>query len=169
MLSLTRPVLMSLVLAITLSGCGFKPLYRTEADDPAISAALAAIEIAPIEDRIGQRVHNELLDRITPLGRAAEPRYILTVILDEERENVALLQDETVTRANYQITARFRLADYNDDTVLLDGSTWAATSFDVVRSDYSTLMAQQAAQGRLAADIAQEIRIRLSIYFGQAN
>ena len=153
---------------VTLLGaCGFRPMYQAQGDDPAITQALAAISIGDIEERLGQKVRNELLDIITPTGEPASPTYLLQVRLVEERDDIGLRQDASATRANYRLQAQFRLEEVASATVLIDGSSWAATAFDVVQSDYSTLMAERAAQDRLARDIALEIRNRLAIYFGR--
>ena len=161
-----RLIVISL-LATLLASCGFQPMYRADADSPAVSQSLAAIDIAPITDRLGQKVHNELLDIITPGGVPTSPQYTLLVRLVEERENVGLLQDASSTRATYRLQAHFRLELIDDGTVIIDGNTWASTAYDVVSSDYSTLIAERAAQDRLSRDVALEVRNRLAIYFGR--
>ena len=162
-----RHLIIITVLATLLSACGFQPMYRADAENLAISQSLDAITIEPIPDRLGQKVHNELLDIVTPTGEPTSPLYRLSVRLVEEREDVGLRQDASSTRANYRLQAHFRLEETASDTVLIDGNTWAETAYDIVMSDYSTLMAERAAQDRLSRDIALEIRNRLAIYFGR--
>jgi LPS-assembly lipoprotein len=162
-----KRLLLITILTTLLASCGFRPMYGADADNPAISQDLAAIEIGLIPDRLGQKVRNELLDIITPTGEPSAPRYRLLVRLEEEREDIGLRQDASSTRASYRLQAHFRLEETADDAVLIDGNSWAATAFDIVQSDYSTLMAERAAQDRLARDIALEIRNRLAVYFGR--
>ena len=162
-----RKALCTLLVVTILGGCGFQPMYGTDAENTSVTAALAAITINEIPDRLGQQVHNELLDVINPAGEPTNPAFSLSVRLVEEREDVGLRQDASVTRANYRLQAQFRLVDTTDESVLIDGSTWAETAFDVVSSDYSTLISERAAQSRLARDVALEIRNRLALYFGR--
>jgi LPS-assembly lipoprotein len=162
-----RHLIVITVLASLVGACGFKPMYQTDAENMAISHSLDAITIMDIPDRLGQKVHNELLDIVTPKGEPVSPMYQLSVRLVEERDAVGLRQDASSTRANYRLQAHFRLVETSTDTVLIDGDTWSETSFDIVMSDYSTLMAERAAQDRLSRGIALEIRNRLALYFGR--
>ena len=150
---MTRLITM-LCAALLLTGCGFTPMYGTDAENSSVTQAMAAIDIEEIPDRLGKQVHNNLLDAITPGGMPGSAQYRLQVQLLEEREDVGLRQDASVTRANYRLRAQFRLIDNNDEAVLIHGSTWAETAFDVTSSDYSTLIAERAAQERLARDVA---------------
>ena len=50
-----------------VAGCGFEPLHARKTG--AAPSLLAKIRIEPITDRIGQQLHNLLLDRLNPKGR----------------------------------------------------------------------------------------------------
>ncbi|MEC7397360.1 MAG: hypothetical protein VX639_09450, partial [Pseudomonadota bacterium] len=54
--------ILTLAVMATLAGCGFRPLYGGS-ENAAINSQLGAIRIATIEDRVGQKIHNLLLDR----------------------------------------------------------------------------------------------------------
>ena len=70
-------VLIAATGAAALVGCGFQPLHSRNAGGSA--ARLAEIRIMPIADRIGQQLHNLLLDKLTPMGPPAVARYVLRV------------------------------------------------------------------------------------------
>ncbi|MFN3230633.1 MAG: LPS assembly lipoprotein LptE [Alphaproteobacteria bacterium] len=161
---MTRTLLISLT-ALTLAACGFKPMYGQRAESPAVTQALASVEVAPIEDRLGQLVRTALSDRLTPGGGPNSPRYTLKVSVIEEREDVGIRQDASITRANYRLSAKFDLVEVESDTVLITGTTWSQTAFDVVQQDFATVTAEQDAQRRLAGEVADEIAARLAIYF----
>ena len=162
-----KKLLLISMVTLVLAGCGFKPMYRADAENMAVTEAMATVDIGEIEQRLGQKVRNELLDIVTPLGEPSQPVYHLSIRLNEERDDVGLRRDASSTRANYRLQAQFRLMEISSEDVLIDGSTWANTGFDIVQSDYATLMAERAAQDRLAREIALEIRNRLAIYFGR--
>ena len=142
-------------------------MYGEQATGPAVTQEMAAISIDPIDDRLGQLVRNALLDRVTPMGSPREPIYRLKVRVTEEREDVGLRQDASVTRANYRLNGQFQLVEIATDTPLMTGNTWTATAYDVVQQDFSTVVAQRDAERRLAVELAEEIRTRLAIYFGR--
>ena len=150
-----------------LASCGFKPLYGENELSASVVEDLASAYVEPIPDRIGQLVHNELLHRMTPLGAPAEAKYILKVKLKEVRDDVAIRQDESITRVNYRLTAIFELTSLADDTVLLVGNAWSMTAFDRVQSDFATIVAQEDAQARLAKDVAEEIKMRIAVHLGR--
>jgi hypothetical protein len=81
-----------------LAGCGFRPLYGTPQYD--ILPELAAIQVSPIADRIGQQLRNMLYDRLTPDGEPKRPRYTLRVRVTTTKKSLGIQEDETVTRAN---------------------------------------------------------------------
>ena len=155
--------------ALALSACGFRPMYGQRADAPAIAQELAAVEVAEISDRLGQLVRTAITDRITPGGGPANPRYTLQVRVLEEREDVGIRPDASITRANYRLSATFDLVEIASDTVLITGTTWSQTAFDVVQQDFATVSAELAAQRRLADEVADEITTRLAIYFDREN
>ncbi len=161
---MTRGAL-SLVLLLALSACGFKPMYGQRAEAPAVTQELARVDIAPMEDRLGQLVRGAISDRITPTGAPSNPLYSLKVSVIEEREDVGIRGDASITRANYRLSAQFDLIDLESDDVLITGTTWSQTAFDVVQQDFATVTAELDAQRRLADEIAEEITTRLAVYF----
>ena len=162
-----KRILCTFVLVGLLGGCGFQPMYGTNAENTSVTQALAATTIEEIPGRLGQMVHNDLLNVVNPTGESGSPQFSLIVKLTEEREDIGLRQDASITRANYRLKAQFRLVDLADEAVLIDGNTWAETAFDVGTSDYSTLISERAAQERLSSDLSLEIRNRLALYFGR--
>ena len=161
----------SLLSMLTLTACGFKPMYGANATGQTITRALADIAIdpvgGPIDARLSQQVRNALLDRISPLGRPADARYRLTVAVTEDREDVGLRQDASVTRANVSLNAQFQLVDTETDAPVLTSNAWVATSYDVTQQDFSTVTAQQAAERRLTLDLAEDIRTQLALHFSR--
>ena len=118
-------------------------------------------------DRVGQIVRNQLLILLNPRGRAAASRYRLVVELEESIENLAFQQDDTVTRKNLRLTARFNLHDISSDTGVLRGATRSIAAYNVVRSDYANLISERDARDRAAQNVAEEIKIRLAVYFSR--
>ncbi len=152
----------AVVAGAVLAGCGFRPVHSQKYG--ASAAHLAEIGIAPIADRIGQQLYNLLRDKLNPMGPPAAPRYVLRVTLTESRLNLAVRKDETATRANLVMRASFRLIRAADDETLLTASAVSANSYNILRSDFATLSAENDARARAVRQISDEIKTRIGIY-----
>jgi LPS-assembly lipoprotein len=154
-----------LAAALCLAACGFRPLYGERSYGPDVQAQMSAVDIAPIEDRLGQIVRNHLLDAMNPRGAPGSPRYRLEVILAPTRENLAFREDEAATRVNLRVSATYVLKRARSDDVLERGGVRVITSYNVTREEYATLVADRDAQARAAREIADEIVSRLAVWF----
>ncbi len=67
----------ALALAAGLAGC-FQPLY-SEAAHPGLVDKVRAIEVAPIKDRIGHYLADNLTTDLNGTGQTPPPQYRLTV------------------------------------------------------------------------------------------
>ncbi len=149
----------------TLIGCGFRPLHSK--DSGAAAAGLAKIRIAPIADRVGQQLHNLLLDKLTPLGPPAVPRYVLRVKLSESLQNLAVRKDDVATRANLVMRASFTLVSADDDTALLTNIAISANSYNILRQEFATLSAENDARARAVRELSDAIRTQVAIYLSR--
>ena len=67
----------ALALASGLAGC-FQPLYG-EASHPGLVEDLRAIEVAPIKDRVGHYLAENLIAELNGTGQNPPPKYHLAV------------------------------------------------------------------------------------------
>jgi len=155
-------VLMMAVLAMGLSACGFRPLYAERG--PGGANRVGAVEVAPIPDRMGWQVRNEL---IRSLGgtEPADAAYRLDVTLAARTEGLAIQNDDAVTRYNYRLTVAYVLTEKATGKVLLDERTRAIASYNVVDSPYATTVAERDAEERTARQAAELIALRLATWF----
>jgi len=152
------------ILAVSIAGCGFEPLYGDKSGGD-VEGELSSVKIQTIPGRIGQQVHNYLLDRINRKGRPGEPSYLLSVTLEVERVVLGVERDQTVTRAKLIILANVRLQETATEEVLLDRSARSTSSYNIVDSAVGTRSAELDAADRAAREISDEIRLILSLYF----
>ena len=152
------------VLALLMLGaCGFEPLYGTRGSDgPGVRAA--AIEIAPIKDRIGHVVRNHLIDSLTPDGQPARPDYRLAIAITRSTAPLMIQLDNSVPRFNLTLRATFSLSD-RTGAVVYDGKAQAIGSYNVVDSEFATLAAEQDAAREAARSLSDEIRALVLVYF----
>ena len=79
--------LVTLTILISLTGCGFEPIYNAGTSS-VFESDMREIEISPIKNRIGQQLRNELEQRILPKGRARFSKYILNVTLSKSKQGL---------------------------------------------------------------------------------
>jgi len=151
--------------ALGLAGCGFEPLYGRR-NRPAI-ARLAAVKIDRIPDRIGQVLRNELLSRMSPAGEAARPLYRLQITVSQSSAALAIQPDDSITRFNLRLTARFRLYEIASGRLLYKDATTAVGSYNAVQSDFANLSAERDTATRAAEAASQEITTLLALYFSR--
>ena len=151
---------------VLLEACGFRPLYGSR-ETGAAAAELAAVEIKPISERVGQQLHNLLLDRINPRGRPGNPRYILKITLTQGIERLAVRKTAFSTRANLRLTATFSLAPAGGGEALVSGIILAISSYNILNSEFATLTSEKDARSRATGQLAEDIRTRLAVFFTQ--
>lgn len=156
-----------MVLLAGLTACGFRPLYGPQGGYDASLAELASVRILPIPDRIGQVLHNSLLDRLTPGGAPLNPRYRLGVSMVKQKEGLAFEKDESVTRINLTLSATYQLTEIATGNIVTAGSARSVAAFSVVRSEFANISAEADAERRAARAVGEDIWIRLGVYFSQ--
>ena len=119
----------------------------------------------PIQGRVGQKFHNLLRDRLNPAGQPERPAYLLEVTLTREKKGLGVRKDETATRANLTVRARFKLRSAEDRKLLLDGRARSVNSFNILDAFYATTVAEGDALRRGLRALADDIGLRLSVYF----
>ena len=120
-----------------LGACGFRSLYGTDATGDA-PGELATIKVNPIADRLGQQLRNNLLDLLNPRGGPANPRYFLTVSLDQSTQRLAIEKDAFATRANLRLRAEFSLQDPDSREIVLSGKSLVVSSYNILDSEFAT-------------------------------
>ena len=154
-----------------LAGCGFQPLHSRRGKSSNASgnilSDMAYVEVAPIADRVGQMVRNQLLDLLHPRGMMDRPVFRLVVTLVETQEGLAIQQDDSTTRYNLRLVAQFKLTDTRDGADLLKGTARAIAAYSIVLADYANLASQKDARKRAAHSMAENIQNRIAVYISR--
>lgn len=162
------PAAVAAVVVLTAAACGFQPLYGKKSVGE-VETRLSQVKIAVIPNRIGQQVHNYLLDRLNRKGRPGAPDYLLSVKLNVENIRLGIERDETATRAKLVLVADFDLQDIATEEILLKRSARSTNSYNIVDSAVATRSAELDAIDRAAREVSEEIRLMLSLYFRRAG
>jgi LPS-assembly lipoprotein len=153
-------------LLLTVNACGFRPLHAPSDDARSTPAdRLATIRINPLEGRVGQQLHNLLRDRLNASGQPRDPAYALQIALRITTQELGIRKDETATRANLTLSARFELRDLDSRAVLLAGRSVSVNSYDIFDAFYATTVAEEDAVRRGLRVLADDIGLRLAVHF----
>ena len=158
--------LLPFLLLVPLAGCGFHPLY---ADEPVFGydPDLAAIDVRPVPDRIGQQLTSALKEQLNPRGIALQKRYVLNITLTFGRADLGIRRDNTSTRGELVFYVNLSLSDTAKRTEVYHENLRTVTSFNLPDDAYAALVAEQKARQEAAEQMGVEIAERLSLYVRQ--
>jgi LPS-assembly lipoprotein len=153
-----------LALALAVAGCGYHPLYGNHADSASI-AELGSVYVSPISNREGQILRNFLIEGLNENEQPGYPTHTLVISLQIQSTGIALSRDNTTSRTNITAAANFQLIDSATNKPVLKSLARATTSYDVLQSDYATLVSRDDAVNRTLREVSDEIRTRIGVYF----
>jgi len=150
--------------AVSLGGCGWTPVYADFATGPA-DAELRAVRVAPIPERIGQKLALALRDSLNQTGEVTPQRYILRISLQVIRLDLGVSTSGTGTRGRLEVYANFNLADIAANTVLLSLTSHVNESFDILANQYANTVTEGDAHTRAVEELRRDIMARLIVFF----
>jgi LPS-assembly lipoprotein len=157
-----------LAVALAAGGCGFQPLYGQRGGS-SVGDHMAATRIGIIEDRTGQQLRNALLIELQPGGISGSTRYALDVKVAESISQLAVAKDETTSRSSLELRATYSLKRIEDGKVLFEGVSRAASSYNIVASNFATVSAEADARRRAVRVLGEDMKIQLGAYFNRVG
>lgn len=157
------------LLLTTVSSCGFQPLYGINDQRPGALAAIAAIDVAPIPNRIGQVLRTALMQYFQTAAATTPKTLRLHITLAENRADLLILPNATVRFAKMTLSAQFSLRRLRDDKVLIRATSTAISSFNPQTSEYAKQIAENAARKRAIEAIAIDIRQQIALFLRQQH
>jgi LPS-assembly lipoprotein len=147
-----------------LAGCGWAPLYADRQTGPA-DAELRAIKVAPIPERIGQRLAWALRSSLNPGGGEPVPqRYLLQTTLQVVRVDLGIQTQGFGTQGRLDVYATILLTDIKSNAALVSGTNHVAETFSILANDYSNVVAEDDAKTRAVAQLSGDITSRLTLF-----
>ena len=77
---------------------------------------------------------------------------------------MAVQKTEIATRANLSFTAKFGLTRRGQAATLLSGQSSSVTSYNILTSEFATLVAERNARDRAVRELSMEITNQLAIF-----
>ncbi len=144
-----------------VAACNVRPLHAPQ-QQAQVSQSLSSTRIQPLANRLGQKLHNLLRDRINPYGQPSDPAYLLQVSVNRRETESGLREDETATRITLTLTANYRLTTNQGGEVVTQGTTGAQAVFNILENRFSSQVSEETAEERALALIADSITTRLT-------
>jgi LPS-assembly lipoprotein len=164
-----RRQLLTLVAGVSLSGCGFQPVYMPTVSGYAGVAQreLAAIQVDLIPDRPGQVLRQALQDRFERDGSGEAHLYDLSVGFSVSGEGIAIQQDSSVTRIRMIGSANWTLVAQDPGrTKLSSGYAKAVDGLNLIDTQYFAAdLENEVVTRRLANALADQITVQLAAFF----
>jgi LPS-assembly lipoprotein len=157
---------MLIAAAVSLTACGFQPLYGTTAGGSRLGAVMAGVEVTPIPGRVGQKLRNELIFENTGGGEAGPTGYKLDIVIKESVLNTLVKISGDAKEQIYELDATFKLMKAGK--VILEGKATSRASYERVETIFSNVRARVDAENRAARTVAESIKVRLAAYLSQA-
>ena len=146
--------------AVSLTGCGFAPLYAKTG----LTTNLSQVAIDVPQTRTGYFLEQDLRNGLG--GDDASPKaYKLTIKMKESHYSVGYRVDDTSTRSEITSGVSYVLEDPMTGKVLLANNFSETVTYDTSKSPFTGVISQQNAQQRIATSISQQIQRDLALYF----
>jgi LPS-assembly lipoprotein len=158
--------------ALAASGCGYRPVYGEQAAatvGDGARANLASVKVLGIADRRGQLLRNYLLDRMTPRGEPAAPRYVLAVTTSESTRTTDSRPDGTATRADIIVVARYNLRDATTDLLVFSERSEAIATFNLLTARFASVASEDEARRRAVEQLADQISVQVSLFLNRRH
>jgi len=153
--------------AVLLTGCGFTPVHQPQ---PSLSAhAYADIRIDslggrnPDDKEAGFHIKQSMIDRI---GQGSG-KHILEINPSLRQRRLGIRGDDIASRFEIELRADYRILDDKTGDVLDKGRLTSVSSFGSPLDPFGRISAEENAAERLAADIADDLVIRLSKFYAK--
>ena len=158
-----RRLVLSALLALSLGGCGFTPLYGT----PGVASGLTTIQVSTPEGRVGGLLREHLDDA---LGRnpSIAATYRLTTARGEQRYPRGIRIDNVATRYEYVLVVDYTLTPVGGALKpAKTGKVRVEVTYDSADQPYASVAAQQDAQDRAAGEAARRIELELATWLAK--
>jgi LPS-assembly lipoprotein len=156
----------ALLMAFGLAGC-FQPLYG-EAAHPGLVDDLKTVEVAPIKDRIGHYLGDDLVSKLNGSGETPKAKYRLTITVAQNSQTPTVSSQINAADAATVIgKATFTLTKIDGGAVLYKGDATSAAVYDRSLQGFANLRASRDAEIRIARALSDEIALRVAAALGE--
>lgn len=162
----SRKLLLPAAAALSLSGCGFTPLYGGDSG-ARVQQQMNEVAVGIIPDRTGQLLRLSLEDRLQGGDTQTQQRYLLSVSYNISVQGIGVQEDTSTTRQRFTANASWSLAPIGSpQTKLTEGQASTEDALNIIDQQYFALtLDTETVDRQLADEIAGEIAQQVAAYF----
>lgn len=151
---------LTIFLLLSLSSCGFQLIYKEndQGSDISYTNELAAIRIQKNRTRINQQLQNNLYDIINPDYIKVEPKYLLTLTLNEVISPTFITITGSSGRNKITLNVAYVLKNLSTAETISEGHTSVNDNYDVSSNRYGSYTAENYVRTNLTKIAAQNTR-----------
>jgi hypothetical protein len=153
----TKSVLFLAIAGLTLSGCGFNIMYKTEGNS-SYYRELAAIQIKDVHLRTNQELKNDLLDIFNYDNIKVEPKYLLSLTINKLISPTFINNTGASGRNHIILNVKYELKDISNLEIIASGESSVADDFNVETRRFGNYIAEDHIQSNLLKLVAENIR-----------
>jgi LPS-assembly lipoprotein len=154
-----------IITTLLIGACGFRPLYsgtNTLAGDATTLDNITISDVLP-GGSSGLALKNALIDRFYHHGYPSNAQYVLKITVLETGRNIIIQKDSTTTRSQLVLSATYDLEDRQNRKTVDHGVIRAVGAYNVLQSQYTTLVTQNAAREAAINEMADKITMRMAM------
>lgn len=124
-----------IVAGITFSGCGFTPVYGSQA-----KTVVPAIALGKMEGQYGYLLDQALRTRLQARGQSgsAGGKWVLSSVLSEESQPLAINEQASSTYSMLTVNVTYTVTRASNNTLLAQRSRRQRQGYDIVTSTYGS-------------------------------
>jgi len=155
-----RRALVLLGIAFAAPGC-FRPML---AEDSPATALRGRVELPAFDDRFGYHLDDALRTR---LGAPSAPLYRLEIKTRMRKDDLAITQDNAITRISLTATADWALYRIGEAAPVIKDQTVSQSSYNSTASLFATRETKLDIERRIARDLGERIARTIQARAGQ--
>jgi hypothetical protein len=154
-----RNSLILLVIALSLTACGFKPLYAKRDNHNLNNVKVINSFSDNMSKRVCFHIDHELQDQFTSNQNS---EFVLETKFSHEVYNAALRTDSTVVRKNIIVKVTYKLFKPGEQGKVIDsGSIGLLDSYNTSNSPYSDYISEEEIVLRVAKAVINDLQLRI--------
>lgn len=150
-------------IALLVSACGFTPLYKQTDTIAGGTSVLQNVWIETIPNASGNELRNNLIDRFYHHGYPDQTNYSLIITLQETARDIVIEKEDITSRTQLVIVATYAIKDRMSNAVIETGKMRGVSSYNVLISQYTTMVTQNEARRQVLSELADKITMRTAV------
>lgn len=152
---------------LLLSACGFQPVYGTHTGQESVASIMNSVAVGNIANESGQTLRNILLDQMYTAGsQAVQKQYRIDFSnIAERRKSIDIDNDASVTRSQLELETIATLRRLSDESVIWRRNLKAISSYNVLGSQFSTIITRDDARERALRELANNAINQMELTF----